>query len=148
MERCDGRKSSKQRLDHPLHHEPTGERVEVGSITSSFVGGIKKNKQTTKQICVWNVLYFTTNVKYYSIDRFACRFINIYRVSRRGYASSLSRSRRVLLHLRSTFPLPHLSAHISPANQSHLDPIHLQSATVFRSQIQACPLSRCPLCYA
>lgn len=46
MERCDGRKSSKQRLDHPPHHNPIGERVEVGSIKSSFVGAIKKTKQT------------------------------------------------------------------------------------------------------
>lgn len=42
-------------------------------------------------------------------------------------------------------PLPHLSAHISPTNQSHLDPIHLESATVFWSQIQVSPLPLCPL---
>lgn len=60
MERCDGRKSSKQRLDHPLHHEPTGERVEVGSITSSFVGGIKKtNKQTKTNRFVYGMCFIS-----------------------------------------------------------------------------------------
>lgn len=46
----------------------------------------------------------------------------------------------------SNFPLLHLiTAQVSPSNQSHLYPIHLQSAIVFRSQIHTCPLPDCPL---
>lgn len=47
------------------------------------------------------------------------------------------------------FPWHHLiTAHVSPINQSHLYPIHLQSAIVFRSQSQVCPFPDYPLWYA
>lgn len=93
-----------------------------------------------------NVFYYATNVKYYSFNRFTCRLISI------QYIEWATEATQALVTILLSFaspsqylPLPHLSAHISPTNQSHLDPIHLESATVFWSQIQVSPLPLCPL---
>lgn len=63
---------------------------------------------------------------------------------RKMYCLMSSQSAWQSLHLLSNFPLPHLiAAQVLPSNLSHLQPLCLQSATVFWSQIHAGPLPDC-----